>query len=105
MTSPSKPFQYTPKGTPRRQICLADYKDEIEEVYRKVEESSQTQIALPSAWSEGSMRQYLRGIVESVLDIPDIQDGDDLFQQGCDRYAFLTGATLFGATRLTASAA
>ena len=85
VTSPSKPFQYTAKGTPRRQVCLVDYKDEIEEVYKKVEETSQTQIALPSEWSEGSVRQYVRRVVETVLNIPNIQDGDDLFQQGCDR--------------------
>lgn len=34
LTTASKPLEYTPKGTPRRAVCLALYAAEIEEVYR-----------------------------------------------------------------------
>ncbi|KAF7797380.1 hypothetical protein EIP86_008575 [Pleurotus ostreatoroseus] len=34
LTSSSKPLEYTPKGTPRRAVCLSLYAAEIEEVYQ-----------------------------------------------------------------------
>lgn len=34
LTWPSKPLEYTPKGTPRRAVCLSLYASEIEEVYQ-----------------------------------------------------------------------
>jgi hypothetical protein len=35
--SPSKPFEYTPKGTPRRPVALRLYSSEIEALYRTEE--------------------------------------------------------------------
>ena len=40
IASPSKPFEYTPKGTPRRPVCLKLYASEIEEVYKDEEDAS-----------------------------------------------------------------
>ncbi|KAI0718411.1 acetyl-CoA synthetase-like protein [Cerioporus squamosus] len=84
VTNPSKPFQYTAKGTPRRHVCLKDYADEIEEVYRKVEESSQVNVATPATWTDETARQYVREVVRSVMKAPQIRDEDDIFQQGGD---------------------
>ncbi|KAL7277648.1 hypothetical protein ACG7TL_008575 [Trametes sanguinea] len=36
VTSPKKPLEYTPKGTPRRGVCLKLYGDEIEDLYTRV---------------------------------------------------------------------
>lgn len=33
ITSETKPLEYTPKGTPRRPVCLKTYEDEIEALY------------------------------------------------------------------------
>ncbi len=85
VTNPSKPFQYTAKGTPRRHVCLKEYADEIEEVYRKVEESSQVNVATPATWTDGTTREYVREVVRSVMKAPQIRDEDDFFQQGGDR--------------------
>ncbi|KAI0685536.1 acetyl-CoA synthetase-like protein [Cerioporus squamosus] len=84
VTNPSKPFQYTAKGTPRRHVCLKEYAEEIEEVYRKVEESSQVNVATPEAWTDQTVRDYVREVVQTVMKAPHIRDEDDIFQQGGD---------------------
>ncbi|RPD63492.1 acetyl-CoA synthetase-like protein [Lentinus tigrinus ALCF2SS1-6] len=83
VTSPSKPFEFTAKGTPRRQACITAYSDEIDDVYRKMEESSQTDIAPPEEWTRESVQRYIRTIVDKVMSAP-VRDDDDLFQNGCD---------------------
>lgn len=85
VTKPGKPFQYTAKGTPRRQVSLDEYAEEIEELYKRVAESSQVDIPVPNSWSAGTVRSYVRGVVKRVMKVSDISDDEDLFQQGCDR--------------------
>ena len=87
VTNPSKPFQYTAKGTPRRHVCLKDYTDEIEEVYHKIEESSQVNVATPEVWTDDGVLEYVRKVVQTVMKAPQLGDHDDLFQQGGDRCA------------------
>lgn len=84
VTHPSKPFQLTAKGTPRRHISLKEYDADIESLYQKVEESTQVDVAVPADWNEDTMRVYIRGVVTSVMRAPTLADDDDLFQQGCD---------------------
>ncbi|OBZ74288.1 L-aminoadipate-semialdehyde dehydrogenase large subunit [Grifola frondosa] len=64
VTNPTKPLEYTAKGTPRRQVCIQAYNEEIDALYRRVAESSQT------GHEQGNEAPLL--------------DDDDLFQQGCD---------------------
>lgn len=85
VTHPSKPFQYTAKGTPRRHVSLAEYNEEIDALYERVEESSQVDVALPPSWTSENLRTYVRAVVHHVMKAPHIDDGEDLFQQGCDR--------------------
>ncbi|KAI9059888.1 acetyl-CoA synthetase-like protein [Trametes sanguinea] len=40
VTSPAKRLEYTPKGTPRRGVCLKLYESEIEDLYRSVTDAS-----------------------------------------------------------------
>ncbi|KAI0769291.1 acetyl-CoA synthetase-like protein [Trametes elegans] len=84
VTKPDKPFQYTAKGTPRRHVSLADYAEEIETLYTRVEETTQIDVPTPASWTDDSVRDYVRGVVKQVLKAPSISDDDDLFQQGCD---------------------
>ena len=88
VTKPEKPLEYTAKGTPRRQVCIASYSEEIDVLYKKVEESSQVDIATPRDWSVESVHRYVREMVKNVMKNPNIEDTDDLFQQGCDRHVF-----------------
>ena len=92
VTKPSKPLEYTAKGTPRRQVCLAAYADEIDELYKRVEESQQIDMPPPRDWSSESVQLYVGEIVRKVMKNPNIQDSDDLFQQGCDRCVHLSFA-------------
>jgi hypothetical protein len=85
VASPSKPFQYTAKGTIRRQITLDLYTVEIEAMYSSVEESTQSDIIAPMEWTLELARDFVRKVVHSVLNTP-VTDEDDFFQHGCDRY-------------------
>ncbi|KAI0659473.1 acetyl-CoA synthetase-like protein [Cubamyces menziesii] len=84
VTKPDKPFQYTAKGTPRRHVSLADYAQEIDELYKKVEESSQVDVQPPDSWTDETVPEFVKAVVKKVMRAPNIADGDDLFQQGCD---------------------
>ncbi|KIM78762.1 hypothetical protein PILCRDRAFT_10982 [Piloderma croceum F 1598] len=81
--SPSKPFTYTAKGTPRRQAILNDYKTEIEALYATVDETAQPQVPLPPNWSDSNALEFVRATVSNVMN-QDIEDEDDFFQHGCD---------------------
>lgn len=83
VADPSKPFEFTPKGTPRRQAVLDAYASEIDAAYEAVTESSQIHLAAPSEWSQGSALTFVRQAVDKVLLAP-VKDDDDLFQSGCD---------------------
>ncbi|KAL0958751.1 hypothetical protein HGRIS_014075 [Hohenbuehelia grisea] len=83
VSQPSKPFQYTAKGTPRRQIVLNLYSQEIDEIYAAVEESSQADIAIPTSLTEDACLVYISNVVNKVMR-GNIDKGVDLFQHGCD---------------------
>ncbi|KAK0196977.1 hypothetical protein F5146DRAFT_1153799, partial [Armillaria mellea] len=84
VAKPDKPFKYTSKNTARRQVILEDYSEEILDLYKSVEESTQTAISLPLEWDPDSTKDFVRTIVLQVLS-HSILDDDDLFQHGCDR--------------------
>lgn len=84
VAKPSKPFQYTAKGTVRRGVTLEDYKDEIDALYNAVEESAQSNIPPPARWDIGSATDFVRAVLGKVM-VHAVQDGDDIFQHGCDR--------------------
>jgi hypothetical protein len=86
VASPSKPFTYTGKGTPRRQAILNDYRPEIEALYAAVDESAQPQVPLPTNWSNNNALEFVRATVSNVMN-KCMEDEDDFFQHGCDRYA------------------
>ncbi|TFK84744.1 acetyl-CoA synthetase-like protein [Polyporus arcularius HHB13444] len=83
VTSPSKPFEFTAKATPRRQACINAYSQEIDAAYNKMQESSQPDIAPPEHWTRESVQGYIRTIVDKVMSTP-VGEDDDLFQYGCD---------------------
>lgn len=83
VASPSKPFSYTAKHTPRRHVIIADYEDEIEQTYAKVNESTQSDLSPPSLWSFANTLEFVRSVVQKVLE-HEVADTDDLFIRGCD---------------------
>ncbi|KAI0758786.1 acetyl-CoA synthetase-like protein [Fomes fomentarius] len=84
VTKPSKPLEYTAKGTPRRQICIKAYDEEIDALYKRIEESSQVDTPPPRDWAPETIRIYVTEVVRKVMKNVAVKDSDDLFQQGCD---------------------
>ena len=85
LSSPSKPFSFTPKGTPRRKVVIEDHAPEIQALYTAVEESSQDDIVPPGTWDLNGITQFIRTTVRKVVGREDLADGDDIFQLGADR--------------------
>jgi hypothetical protein len=83
-TDPSKPLEFTPKGTPRRQVCLKTYEKEIDAVYEAVNDSSQPDILVPEVWTAETAMKFVDTAVKNVLKYPIAVD-QDIFLQGCDR--------------------
>lgn len=84
VSSPSKPFEYTSKGTPRRHFMTAKYDQEIQALYDTVRESSQIDVLIPEEWTEESVFQFVEETVWKVMQ-RDVPPDADIFQQGCDR--------------------
>lgn len=85
---PNKPFTYTAKNTVRRQAIIADYEDEIDALYAAVQETTQPHISPPPEWSQANTISFIRIVVAEALK-REISDDDDLFENGCDRCAFV----------------
>lgn len=88
VTDPSKPFEYTPKGNPRRHVSVALYEDEINNVYATVTAQGSSGPPPPATWNETSAMEYVRTLVGQVLKNK-VGDEDDLFEFGCDRYVHI----------------
>ncbi len=87
VATPDKPFTYNLKGYPRRKTLEKLYSEEIDELYAEIESSAQSDIPSPSTWDAESIRHFLRAVVESTLHQP-LDDEEDFFRHGCDRYCF-----------------
>ena len=88
VTSPDKPFELTPKGTVRRKVTLAQYEQEVDDLYRRVEESSQSGATVPTEWTPESTLDFVHSVVQRVLQYPALTETDDLFKLGCDRWEY-----------------
>lgn len=84
-TNSSKPLEFTPKGTPRRQVCLKIYEKEIEAIYEAVKDSSQTDIPVPEVWTVENAMEFVDRTIKRVMKYPIAAD-QDIFLQGCDRF-------------------
>ncbi|THV00390.1 acetyl-CoA synthetase-like protein [Dendrothele bispora CBS 962.96] len=80
---PSKSLEMTPKGSPRRQISLKSYEEEIENAYKAVEESSQPHIRVPATWDMLSVMVFVSEVVNDALGFK-VNDDDDFFRMGAD---------------------
>ncbi|KDQ52238.1 hypothetical protein JAAARDRAFT_184391 [Jaapia argillacea MUCL 33604] len=100
VADPAKPFELTPKGTPRRQAVLAAYANEIEVLYASVEQSTQKDLDPPLIWTLESATEFVRLALKKTLSVP-VGDEDDIFQQGCDslQATWIRSALLHGLRR------
>ena len=91
VTSPGRPFLYTPKGTTQRQKILIEYEKEIDALYTAVDESTHTDIDAPENWTVPQTKVFIRTVIERVMKTGrSISDDDDLFEHGLDRYFIIT---------------
>ncbi|KAJ6475669.1 hypothetical protein DFH09DRAFT_446189 [Mycena vulgaris] len=84
LAKPSRPFQVTAKGTPRRQAILDDYTQDIDAAYTAFDNTAPS--AVPQARGEISMNDALeivRGHVRTNVG-PSISDQDNIFNAGAD---------------------
>jgi len=93
VSSPKKPFVLTAKLTARRQAVIAEYEPEIDALYNAVDETAQAVKYFPDEWTEQSSLEFARNLVGSILKVP-VNDGDDIFQHGCDRSGSLAPDSL-----------
>lgn len=84
VTSPSKPFSYTAKATPRRKIIIDDYESEINAVYAAFQDLTQGSLLPPLNWDLSSATNYIRGVVCRILG-RSIEDATDLAHMGHGR--------------------
>lgn len=82
VANPTKPFEFTPKGTPRRAKTIAAYESEINGIYDALEEM--TQIEPPSDWSLENSLNFISAVVNGVLKRT-ARETEDIFEGGCDR--------------------
>ncbi|CAL1709825.1 unnamed protein product [Somion occarium] len=83
ITSSSKPFSYTAKGSTRRGTVLSDYEEEINACYDEVEKSANIDTTALDNLEPESIRGFIRQVVTDVMD-KEVADDVDIFQCGCD---------------------
>jgi hypothetical protein len=86
VANPSKPFLYTPKGTPRRQVVINLYEQEIEQGYSDLENAS-IDLGNPESFGPEECRSFVSQLVEQIVGRK-VQDDEDFFLCGCDRFVF-----------------
>ncbi|KAH9937867.1 acetyl-CoA synthetase-like protein [Epithele typhae] len=84
VADPKKPIQRTPKGTPKRNECIADYAAEIQEAYIRIEQSFLVEVSPPSVWTSGPVREFVAMVVRRTMCNATLSEEDDFFQHGCD---------------------
>jgi hypothetical protein len=85
IASPSKPILFTEKGTIKRGATLAQYDDNVDDLYHNVEATALVDISIPSTWTSEASLVFVRAVVQHVLPVV-TSDTHNLFDMGCTRY-------------------
>ncbi|KII90166.1 hypothetical protein PLICRDRAFT_40364 [Plicaturopsis crispa FD-325 SS-3] len=83
VANPSKPFEYTAKGTPRRQAVFNIYAEEIEAAYATAESTAEQNAEAPEVWDTAQTLAFVKTIFDRILKV-ELKDDDDIFSYGCD---------------------
>ncbi|KAG2005480.1 CurK protein [Coprinopsis cinerea AmutBmut pab1-1] len=86
VSDPGKTFQYTAKGTPRRQIILKDYQAEVAALYKGQKSTPNFDREPAETWDFQSILELVRSVVRKALDTEILSDDIDLFQHGLDSF-------------------
>lgn len=85
IADPAKPFEYTSKGSIRREITLGRYQKEIDQLYDIVEAPDSFETAHPRSLEPSTVLDVIRTTVQRVLERK-VEDDEDVFRLGADRY-------------------
>ncbi|KAJ7918834.1 hypothetical protein B0H13DRAFT_2187284 [Mycena leptocephala] len=84
LATPSRPFQVTAKGTPRRQAILEDYAQDIDTAYVSFDRAAPpTSAQVDREISVNDALEIVRGHVHTNVG-PNISDHDNIFEAGAD---------------------
>ncbi|KAK0200586.1 NRPS-like enzyme [Desarmillaria ectypa] len=83
VAKPSKPFEFTAKGTLRRKVILKAYEQEIEDLYKVIDDVSQMNVVIQQLWTLKNVMTMIRDIVTTIFERK-IGDTDDIFVAGGD---------------------
>ncbi|SJL14874.1 uncharacterized protein ARMOST_18349 [Armillaria ostoyae] len=83
IANPAKPFEFTVKGTLRRKAVLKAYEQEIEALYKTVDEVSHADVVIPQLWTLKNVMTMVRDIITAVFERK-IGDAEDIFLAGGD---------------------
>ncbi|KAL2004119.1 hypothetical protein VTN02DRAFT_6583 [Thermoascus thermophilus] len=81
VASRDKPFKTTPKGSTQRRLVIKDYTEEINAIYEKNDEEL---VELPEVTDLAGITEYVRKLVSSKVETPDLSDKDDFYVAGLD---------------------
>ena len=85
IAKPDKPFIYTGKGSIRKSFAIREHAEEIDALYAAQAARASVDVKAPTVWSLSATEAYVREVVGKVL-VQEVDDGDDIFQSGGDRY-------------------
>ncbi|KAI9935093.1 hypothetical protein MW887_000714 [Aspergillus wentii] len=96
--SREKPFKVSPKNTIQRKMILADYKDEIDQVYTNNEIALVAELPRTTAYED--IRRFIRATISHLAKIEDINEEQSIFTMGLDSlHALQLSQTLQTAAR------
>ena len=84
VADPTKPFEYTAKGSLRRHATIKKYDKEIEQLYDVTEASKAAEIEKPKSLNRVAIKNFIRTVVHKILE-REVADEDDVFITGTDR--------------------
>ncbi|XDG07124.1 hypothetical protein ABKA04_006739 [Annulohypoxylon sp. FPYF3050] len=97
LTKPEKPFPRAGKGTIQRGIAVKLYKDEIEELYAKAENTQQANAPTLEVSSESELLKSLQELFTTRLDAPPVGPDIDFFTVGIDSLQVINASRLINA--------
>ncbi|KZT21262.1 acetyl-CoA synthetase-like protein [Neolentinus lepideus HHB14362 ss-1] len=87
VTSPDKPMRRAAKGTVIRKATIADYSNEINELYGKMQSSRGDNVEPPKSWEIPDIEEWLMIQAQDINKMSHVKKPDpdlDLFAQGFD---------------------
>ncbi|ROW14073.1 hypothetical protein VPNG_04087 [Cytospora leucostoma] len=83
-----KPFRRTPKGSIQRRLTVADYQQDIEDLYSQSEQGLLTHGLPPlKSTSAEDLLPFVRELYGQTLEYENYGDDDDAFSRGLDSFA------------------